>query len=585
MNHEDAALLKDVEQAFGPAPRIFSRELVEALNSGRWKGQANEMWLANRLRPYGVKPKTLWIGEKAAKGYTAAAFKQAVKDARLREDSIGTQRRPTFAPLMADDVARRAIDLAGPDRELVFALQYFSWQPGGLAGLISEILDSGKISTPKMRQFGMGEDQVYASAQVKAVRAEFPDGQKQFPLTGEIDETAAIFLPRVPDEEDWQGSREQALARHREFERCAALQPDAYPARDFVLKCREVAQETLPALLKNICVKRIDLDQASPWWYGELLEHLRAYVSRQRSESPQIVETEISRRIGDGLSYCYETGEMVPIEGGAGIGKTYCAKAWCLQNPGKARYVEVPATTDEASFILRFAEAYGLGCDSTTPINQVRERVELAAKTSRLMLVIDSAHWLLPESGNLRKRPWRVAWLMSLVSQGVPVALLLSSGFKQAAARNQSQTNWNWEQFDTRIGVPIKLPKELPTDEIKAVARAILPGGDAKCIQALVGYAMFTGELAGMGHIVRRAEFEAEKAGREVTLADISSAIQMRMPLNAQAVPQAKSGKGKPRNTSPIVAAVKPGAEFASRRDEPLDEVGLETPRIKLEPC
>ena len=35
-----------------------------------------ETWLASQLRPYGVRPKTIWIGEVAAKGYLREDFKE-----------------------------------------------------------------------------------------------------------------------------------------------------------------------------------------------------------------------------------------------------------------------------------------------------------------------------------------------------------------------------------------------------------------------------------------------------------------------------------------------------------------------------
>jgi hypothetical protein len=77
------------EQKAGAKPegRIFSRMLVERLNGfgdrpwaeGR-KGKAiTDMWLAKALRPYGVRPKTMWIGETAAKGYAEVDFKEAFR--------------------------------------------------------------------------------------------------------------------------------------------------------------------------------------------------------------------------------------------------------------------------------------------------------------------------------------------------------------------------------------------------------------------------------------------------------------------------------------------------------------------------
>jgi putative DNA primase/helicase len=65
------ALLFDILMCFlkGGAERIFSRTLVEILNGmgdRPWaemrKGkEVTELWLARQLRPYGVRPKTMWI--------------------------------------------------------------------------------------------------------------------------------------------------------------------------------------------------------------------------------------------------------------------------------------------------------------------------------------------------------------------------------------------------------------------------------------------------------------------------------------------------------------------------------------------
>jgi hypothetical protein len=79
------SLLLDILDLFVAqgAERFFSRDLVTCLNDrpGRpWaelrKGRAvDETWLAKQLRPYGVQPVTIRIGELRAKGYTREALK------------------------------------------------------------------------------------------------------------------------------------------------------------------------------------------------------------------------------------------------------------------------------------------------------------------------------------------------------------------------------------------------------------------------------------------------------------------------------------------------------------------------------
>jgi hypothetical protein len=81
------SLLFDIFICFlsGNAERIFSRTLAGQLNGmgerpwaelkrGR---QVTEVWLARQLRPYGVRPRTLWIGGSAAKGYVQEDLQEA----------------------------------------------------------------------------------------------------------------------------------------------------------------------------------------------------------------------------------------------------------------------------------------------------------------------------------------------------------------------------------------------------------------------------------------------------------------------------------------------------------------------------
>jgi putative DNA primase/helicase len=64
--------------------RVFSRVLADCLNhktdrpwqEGRKGRPLDEVWLAQQLRPYGVRPKTIWIGEQAARGYLQSDFEE-----------------------------------------------------------------------------------------------------------------------------------------------------------------------------------------------------------------------------------------------------------------------------------------------------------------------------------------------------------------------------------------------------------------------------------------------------------------------------------------------------------------------------
>jgi len=83
------SLLLDIFMAFSlaKADRLFTRDLVAALGVGEerpwWqltRGRpVTEMWLSAQLRPYGIRPRTVRIGEQTAKGYVEEDFKETYR--------------------------------------------------------------------------------------------------------------------------------------------------------------------------------------------------------------------------------------------------------------------------------------------------------------------------------------------------------------------------------------------------------------------------------------------------------------------------------------------------------------------------
>jgi putative DNA primase/helicase len=81
------ALFFDILLSFvtGDRDRLFSRTLIAELNGlgeRTWvdlkKGrEVTEMWLARQLRPYGIRPRTMWIEGTLAKGYFREDFNEA----------------------------------------------------------------------------------------------------------------------------------------------------------------------------------------------------------------------------------------------------------------------------------------------------------------------------------------------------------------------------------------------------------------------------------------------------------------------------------------------------------------------------
>ena len=85
-----SSLLLDILLSFSidHSKRLFSRDLAARLgacaHNSSWaearKGKPiTELWLSQKLRPYGIRPKTIWIGEDHAKGYLLDDFTETFR--------------------------------------------------------------------------------------------------------------------------------------------------------------------------------------------------------------------------------------------------------------------------------------------------------------------------------------------------------------------------------------------------------------------------------------------------------------------------------------------------------------------------
>ncbi len=443
--------------------------------------------------------------------------------------------------LLANIVANRAADLSPADVSLLFALQHFSWQPGGLDRVAADLIAGypHELATPAMQKFGTRPGQIYNASQVKQVRDEIPGGEFHYLLQGEDDPKS--FLSEMDEPTDavdrytsgWERDKKQAAKQRAEE---AAKRPAGYPVSQFVEVCRKAAGQ-LADNLAELCLNPEIKVEGGPWWFPNLVATLRHYVAARCQQRPAIfVETEIVRLVTRALDYALETRELVMIYGDSGLGKSDAIKAWCTAHPGQARYVQVPPHLDNISFFRGIAEAYGVSSALSLKSVDLRERVGKVARAAGLALVFDEGHNLLCQDDRCRKRPTRISWIMTeLVNYGVPVVICATPQFESEKANIEKRTGWNWDQFDRRIGFPEVLPKELSLAEMESVARAHFPEGDAASIKALVGYGIFSNsKLAGIAHILKKARFEVKCSGRtKVTLDDIQAAIRKRMPLDA----------------------------------------------------
>ncbi len=228
-------------------------------------------------------------------------------------------------------------------------------------------------------------------------------------------------------------------AKNRLIENEAANYPNSYPVSAFLNLCKLAASGTLSLVetdtltdledtLSQLCLDPAsDLHKSGPWYFSELPNVLREYQQQWVHDKSLIVATALGKKVYAALDYTLHSRSLTLLEGKPRLGKSFSARAWCLQHPGKARFVEIPATNDDASFFRAMARGLGLGNFLKYKVTEIRERVESVLLAGDLILVADEAQRLWPQRNLRYGFPSRILWVMTLANAGVPVCLGFNS--------------------------------------------------------------------------------------------------------------------------------------------------------------
>src|SRR5260370_22630511 len=102
-------------------------------------------------------------------------------------------------------------------------------------------------------------------------------------------------------------------------------------------------------------------------------------------------------------------------------------------------------------------------------------KVEEFFHKTRLMLVIDEAHYLFPRLEQRESSPVLVDWInTALVNHNVPVALICTDQFAKLKTRVEKQTGWTSEQLEHRVKRYKRLPSTPIKEDLEAVTAKLL---------------------------------------------------------------------------------------------------------------
>ncbi|MEI7733478.1 MAG: ATP-binding protein [Verrucomicrobiota bacterium] len=295
------------------------------------------------------------------------------------------------------------------------------------------------------------------------------------------------------------------------------------------------------------------------------------------ADTPQ---TQVTIQIKSALDYTLNTRCLSVIDGQSRIGKTFAAKDWCAHSGGIARYVQAPSSNDDISFFRAVGRALGVSNSLQLKASEIRARVEDVIKCGDIMLVIDEAHYLWPQSWQRYAMPSRINWLMTeAVNSGVAVALVTTPQFHVFQRKVEKLTGWNSEQFIGRIGHLERLPETLSLDDLLSVARYVFPEGDDLTWEVLSRLVKKSPtRLAGIDTIVKRARWFASQEGRQkASPADLRRVISEKTPVSAgqsDKRPEETNFTSAPRHRRGTAAAFTPDESTASASVAHIDRIG-----------
>jgi hypothetical protein len=285
------------------------------------------------------------------------------------------------------------------------------------------------------------------------------------------------------------------------------------------------------------------------------IKQLMADYTKQKTDG--VADTQIVSAVNEALDYCSRSKCLVMIAGRPRLGKTLAARHFVNQHPGRARYCEVPSSPDDLSFFTALARALGITIESNAKRKNLQPRIEAALQGGDLVLVLDETMNCWP-AYNYRQqsRPARIAWIMGMINSGASVAMLVTPNFFANQQDYLEKSRWNDAQFYGRVERYFSLPDTLPISDLEAVARAWLPHGDKRSIEALADYANLSQKyLAAIEHTVKQSLYLAEQDGRnKPEWRDIQHAIKTGlMPSDAAlaaAIQSAAACRKAPANSS-----------------------------------
>jgi DNA transposition AAA+ family ATPase len=285
--------------------------------------------------------------------------------------------------------------------------------------------------------------------------------------------------------------------------------------------------ETAIALEENPELKRDEFRPARLIYFRDIIGALVEWKARhEKTIREEFYLTATGKTIWETLDYARATNGMVVVDGEEGRGKSEAAKAWCKLHLGSARFVSLKGITNKTTVFREIAKALGIASSYTRTATEMQPRIEDVLKRSRLLIVLDEAHFLFNQSQRMYSRPELIDWIdTALCNCGIGCALVTTPQFLVCMTRAADQVEWNYRQFRRRVRRWVKLPDKNSEDDIKGVVRSVFKNASESTIKKVLGYALASKrDVSAVGDVV--AEIRAMTGADDLKKASVHQVMK-----------------------------------------------------------
>lgn len=417
--------------------------------------------------------------------------------------------------------------------ELMWFIQWFSFQPGGIQRLADGLLAAfperfvtegmGKVGAPRGGRYSLAQcvelwEEVWRQlpAEVRHL-CDYQDPPEQY--------------PGIRDFKEWYRFMEERKgAVQGKGLTCDEVREGVEHFNWPYLKerCEYAARSELTEYLRGLCIDS-HVEFCGPWYCPRLIETLFDYMGRHASEAgKRIAETEVSRQVNDAFDYAWDQRAFVRLDGDTRFGKSESARAYCAAHPGRFRMVTVPESNAKTDLIRAVGCAFGIESSSGLFGPALQNKVDYILKYGRTGLAFDEAHYLLPIRYSSRTSPERVNWLRGkVVDRELPCLLITTpQAFKEQMGRFVKVTGYNMAQFEGRY-LHVTLPSELSKEDCLSVARFHCAEFGDRELKLAVGAALLSSSyLKALEVIGKRVRWIAKRRGAsDVNFSDVERVV------------------------------------------------------------